>query len=100
MTAVMTCIGDGMTARQRQEPLVQSHSSVTRLRSGLAGVRIMEEWHGRLDDAPGEEWRERLRSSQQYICELLIENQQLRMSLSSAMKPEPRNPEGFRVTGS
>ena len=53
-----------------------------------------------LDDAPGEEWRERLRSSQQYICELLIENQQLRMSLSSAMKLEPRDPEGFRVTGS
>jgi len=30
-----------------------------------------------------EEWQDRLRSLEKYICELLIENQRLRMSLTS-----------------
>jgi hypothetical protein len=35
-----------------------------------------------------EEWQDKLRSLQQWVCELLIKNQELRMALESATAPE------------
>lgn len=63
-----TCIGDVATVHQHQEPFIQA-----------PGLRL---------EQPGqvleEEWQERLRFLEQWVCELLIKNQQLRMSLESA----------------
>lgn len=37
------------------------------------------------------EWQDRLRSLEDWVCELLIKNQQLRMALAEARAAEPRD---------
>jgi hypothetical protein len=49
------------------------------------------------DQVREEEWQERLRCAQQWVCELLIKNQQLRMSLESAKARERGDPYGRNV---
>lgn len=60
MTTMTICIGDVMKSEQREEPF-----------------------------GP-EEWQDQLKSLQQWVCELLITNQQLRMALESTMAQEKR----------
>jgi hypothetical protein len=50
------------------------------------------------EDSP-EEWQCRLRSLQQWICELLIENQQLRWILMEMKELDPRGDEGRNIQG-
>lgn len=40
-----------------------------------------------------EEWQDRLRSLEQWVCELLIKNQKLRMALESARAQEEERPD-------
>lgn len=55
---------------------------------------------GRHDEWASEEgWRERLRSLEERICELLIANQRLRMSLESAMTPAQGEQDAGNVEG-
>jgi hypothetical protein len=83
--------GDVMTTQQRQEPFGQAPTdtiaSLQRLMSApVSGLR-----HQQLDRGPGgpeEQWQDHLRILQQWICELLFKNQQLRMSLEAALAPE------------
>jgi hypothetical protein len=48
-------------------------------------------------ETPHEEWQSRLRSLQQWICELLIKNQQLRCALMEIKKLEQRDNEDHEV---
>jgi hypothetical protein len=87
-------IEDLMPAEQRHQFFVQSlaGTSLTELRLTdelSAGLR-----HAQRDKPQKEErgleaeWQERLRSLEQWICELLIENQQLRVGLEPTMTSE------------
>jgi hypothetical protein len=80
--------GDVMTSLQPQECFAMAHSGpVLRLprsvNTSVAGSRF-EEPNQQPNWDPEEEWQNRLRSLQHWICELLINNQQLRMSLELA----------------
>ena len=82
-----------MPAEQRHEPFVKSLAgpSLTepRLTELSAGLR-----HAQRDRVQKEErgleaeWQEKLRSLEQWICELLIKNQRLRISLEPTMTSE------------
>ena len=83
-----------MPAEQRHEPFAQPRAGTSlterRLTDELsAGLR-----HAQRDKAQKEErgleaeWQEKLRSLEQWICELLIKNQRLRMSLEPTMTSE------------
>ena len=83
-----------MPAEQRHEPFVQSPAGTS-----LAELRFTDELsaglrHAQRDKAQKKdrgleaEWQEKLRSLEQWICELLIKNQRLRMSLEATMTSE------------
>jgi hypothetical protein len=85
-----------MTSLQPQESFVQAYGGpVPRLQrstnTSVAGSRF-EQPHLHANRELEEEWQDRLRSLQQWICELLIKNQQLRMSLELATAAELRGP--------
>ena len=65
-----------MTAPPRREPFAQIESSDLMQRAATTDF-LPELLAGGLPD----EWQMRLRSLQQWVCELLIKNQQLRMAL-------------------
>jgi hypothetical protein len=72
-----------MDSEQRKEPCgkatVGSNTPLERLASRIiAGPQYEEPARG------PEEWQDDLRSLQQWVCELLIKNQKLRMALESA----------------
>jgi hypothetical protein len=75
MTTMTICSGDVMAAHQHQEPFARAPGPWPEQRSLV------------LED----EWQERLRYLEQWICELLIKNQQLRMSLESVKALEQRS---------
>jgi hypothetical protein len=62
---------DAMTAQEHQK------HSVDLIYGPVAGLAQQQP-----ESAQEELWQDRLSSLQQWICELLIENQQLRMSIS------------------
>jgi hypothetical protein len=78
------CIGDIVTTQQRQKLFGQTPSdtiaSLQRLMSAPISGR-----HEQPDPGLEEQWQDRLRILQQWICELLFKNQQLRMSLETAL---------------
>lgn len=85
-----------MTSLQLQESFVQVHGGpVPRVQRStnapVAGSRY-EQPNQQPNWELEEEWQDRLRSLQQWICELLIKNQQLRMSLELATAAERREP--------
>jgi hypothetical protein len=88
-----------MTSLQPQESLAQIHGGPVPRRHSI-NAPVAGSWHEPPNQQPNqhlnweleEEWQERLRSLQQWICELLIKNQQLRMSLELATAAEGREP--------
>jgi hypothetical protein len=70
---------------QRQEsfatPLSGNDSSV----QPLTDPSDAELQHDKPGQEQGEEWQQRLCNLQEWICQLLIKNQQLRMSLDSVI---------------
>lgn len=85
MGAMTDCTGGLMHAEQRREPLPQAPfdaiAPVGRSESAfITGFR-----NTRPEAEPAKDSEERIGSLQQRICELLIKNQQLRMSLESAI---------------
>jgi hypothetical protein len=48
-------------------------------------------------DQGSEEWRDRLQALEQWICELLIENQRLRMLFGEETLPIPERNDGQRA---
>jgi hypothetical protein len=74
-----------MTDQQRPELLPQSSSSdiaPSPVRASGAGWQ-QEKWN----EGQEKEWEARLRNLEQYICELLIKNQQLRELLGARPGP-------------
>ena len=82
-----------MTAEQRHKPFGNAIAgSITPLQS-LASRFIAPPQ----DEEPArgpEEWHDHLRSLQQWVCELLIKNQELRMALELATAQEVDRQDG------
>ena len=67
--------------RQRQESFTPSPASAVSPMHRLTVAFDAEPHEDQPDLGREEAWEQRLRSLQQWICELLIKNQELRMSL-------------------
>ena len=74
-----------MTTQQRQEPFGQAPTDTIASLQRLISAPVFGQ---RPDPGLEEQWQDRLRILQQWICELLFKNQQLRMSLEAALAPE------------
>ncbi len=87
MTTVTIRLGDVMAPQRRQEHFAQTSSGTIayelRTERALIERHGHEEWKQRIDEA----WQGHLEALQQYVCELLAKNQQLRMALMSANEP-------------
>jgi len=77
-----------MTAQQSQEPSAQAPAGTIPPVHRPASVAVAGLRHERADQGLErgleEEWQSSLRNLQQFICELLLKNQQLRMRLEAA----------------
>ena len=76
-----------MDSEQRQTPFGKATAgSNKRLQRPASGVIAGSQYE---EPARGpEEWQDHLRSLEQWVCELLIKNQELRMALESATAQE------------
>ena len=88
MTTMTICIGDVVAAQQRQHPFAQTLAGPLAPVERVTSATVQGSRAEQPEKAADEEWRERLKSLQQLICELLIKNQQLRSVLESAKGPE------------
>jgi hypothetical protein len=85
---------DLMPAEQRHERFVQSPAGTSlterRMTDELSqGLRPVQRDKAQKEERGLEaEWQEKLRSLEQWICELLIKNQRLRISLEPTMTSE------------
>ena len=82
--ATTDCTGDIMHAEQHQEPLPQAPFDSIAPAECSASAPITRYRRERPEAEPAEDSKDRMGSLQQRICELLIKNQQLRMSLELA----------------
>jgi hypothetical protein len=82
MATMAICIGDVMAALETQDHCAHLRAGAIAPGNQLIDACIAGAWHEEPEPGP-EEWRSRMRTLQQYVCELLIKNQQLRMSLES-----------------
>ena len=100
------CIEDLMPAEQRHQPFAQSPAGTS-----LSELRLTDELsaglrHAQRVKAQKEErgleaaWQEKLRSLEQWICELLIKNEQLRVSLEPTMTSERGDRDASNVQSS
>lgn len=90
MTAITIRIAGTIATQQRQEPFTACSARTRSLEHGAIGssgeMQRHEHWEARSD----EERQGRIESLQQYVCELLIKNQQLRMALMATIDSERR----------
>lgn len=77
-----------MTTQQRPEPFVQASPDAIASLQRLMSAPVSSLRHEQSDPRLEEQRQDRLRILQQWICELLFKNQQLRMSLEAALAPE------------
>jgi hypothetical protein len=80
------CIGDVMATQQSQELFAQAAAGNISPAQHMRGERSAELWQLEHD------WQGRMRNLQGWICELLIQNQQLRMSLDVRPASSTRRP--------
>ena len=87
MTTVTIHLGDVIATQRRQEHFAQTSSGTIayeqRTERALVERHGHEEWMQSIDET----WQGHLETLQQYVCELLAKNQQLRMALMSANDP-------------
>lgn len=90
MTAITIRIAGAMATHQRHEPFTASSVRTGSLEHGSTGssaeLQRNDHWETRNDA----ERQGHIESLQQYVCELLIKNQQLRMALMATIDPERR----------
>ena len=90
MTTVTTHMGDVMANQTRQEHFAQTTFGVISPDQSTEKAFIErhrhEEWAQEIEEA----WQGHLATLQRYVCDLLLENQQLRMTLTTANQPERR----------
>ncbi len=88
MTTATFRRGDVMATQNRQELFAQTNSGAISpeqwTKRSLTERHGHEEWKQRIE----EDWQNNLETLQQYVCELLRKNQQLRMALRAADEPE------------
>jgi hypothetical protein len=84
---VIVCTGDVKAAQNHLEPsteITQTNSGVISLEPGAKGApserRRHEEWEQRAE----EDWQSHFERLQQCVCDLLLNNQQLKMALMTA----------------
>jgi hypothetical protein len=77
-----------MTAQQRQKPFCQAPSETFASLQSLMSVPGLGLRQEQPNSELEEPWQGRLRILQQWICELLSKNQQLRMLLEAALATE------------
>jgi hypothetical protein len=91
MTTVTTRIGEVIANQRRQEHFAQTTFGVIAPDQGTEkafnGRHRHKEWAQEIEEA----WQGHLSTLQRYVCDLLVENQQLRMRLVAANEPERRN---------
>ena len=91
MTTATIRIGDVMATQRRQAHFAQRNSEAIAIEENADKAHIEqhghEEWTQRIEEA----WQGHLETLQQYLCELLLKNQQLRMALIAANEPARRN---------
>jgi hypothetical protein len=81
------CIGDVMSTEQSQKSFGKAGAwSITPLQRPAS--RVIEGPQYEEPTGGPEEWQKLLNSLQQWVCELLIKNQELRMALESAAAQE------------
>jgi hypothetical protein len=93
MTMMAICFGDVMDNERRQKPFGKVTAVPMTLLQCLASPAFARPQY----EEPArrrEEQQDRLRSLEQWVCELLIKNQQLRMALESATAREEERPDG------
>lgn len=89
-----SCIGDVMNTEQSQKPLDKA---------GAWSIRPLQRPASRVIEGPQyeeptrgpEEWQNLLNSLQQWVCELLIKNQELRMALQAVATQETEKRNGY-----
>lgn len=81
---LVICIGDVMATQQRQEPFVQVPAGVFAPMQRLTSALVTGPTYEPAAQEREEDGQDLVSHLQQWICELLIKNQQLRMSLQSA----------------
>ena len=88
MATMTVGIGDRTATRTRKGHFAHAESGV--IAPGQSAKRAIiekhahEEWNGRIE----EEWQSHVETLQQYLRELLLKNQQLRMALMTANESE------------
>ena len=91
MTTVTTRIGGVMANQRRQENFAQTTFGAIAPDQSTEKLLIErhrhEEWAQELEEA----WQGHLATLQRYVCDLLLENQQLRMKLVAANEPRRRH---------
>lgn len=88
------CIGDVMNTKQSQKPFGKAGAwSITPLQRPESRVIEGPQYE---EPARGpEEWQNLLNSLQQWVCELLIKNQELRMALEAVATQETEKRDGY-----
>lgn len=81
------CIGDVISTQQHQRRIGEAYEGSITPGPRLARY-VVSESRRKEPQALHEESEDRLRSLEQWICELLIKNEQLRMDLESTTAPE------------
>lgn len=88
MTSATIRIGDVMAAQRRQEHFAQTNSGAIALEQSTERALTEKPAHEELMQRIEEAWQGHLETLQQYMCELLLANQQLRMALKAVNEPE------------
>jgi hypothetical protein len=82
-----------MAERNKSESLTrETENCISEVRR-LTSARVPGMNHEQPDQG-SEEWRDRLQALEQWICELLIENQRLRMLFREEILPIPERNDG------
>jgi len=88
MSTATIRIGNVIAGQMRQEHFAQSNSGAIALKQAteraLPGRHAHEEWMRSIE----ENWQGHLEMLQQYVCELLLKNQQLRMAQIARNEPD------------
>lgn len=88
MTTVTIRIGDVMATQRRQEHFAETNSGAGAHERRTERALIERHGHEARKQRIEEDWQGHLEALQQYVCELLLKNQQLRMTLMSANESE------------
>lgn len=93
MPRMAACLGDVMDSAQRRHPFGKGTAGPIAPVQGLANRAVAGTQYE--EPARGLEGRQdQLRSLEQWVCELLIKNQELRMALDSVKAQEKERQDG------